>query len=105
MNPLTGTPSTNPKIEIHSKATEVHGISAAKLEKAPTTEFILPIFMKWVGASPLVAHNAKYNHSLFLHNIHICFRFDNRLLLQDLTVLKLEKLVDQKPTYAITPSR
>jgi hypothetical protein len=97
----------------------VHGMSGKKLCRAADVSTVLPRFMRWVGESPLVAHNAKYVFVLsrewlfsFLRLFYICCwftiglelfmlirRFDVRLLSQDLQFLKLENLLKDKVVY------
>jgi len=73
-----------PRTGIHPKALEVHGLTNSLLAKAHPVEFVLPSFMQWVGRSPLVSHNAK---------------FDVRFLEQDLKFIGLLSLLEKKQVF------
>jgi len=73
-----------PRKQIHPKATEVHGISNSKLIDAPPIQLVMASFMDWIGKSPLVAHNA---------------RFDMRMLQQELVQLELLNLIEGKKVF------
>jgi len=74
----------NPRHEIHPKALEVHGMNGKRLAKALDVSVVIPSFMSWVGSSPLIAHNSK---------------FDLRLLFQDLKHLGHEHLLSNKIVF------
>src|SRR5688572_21394627 len=50
-----------PKVEVNHFASSVHGLTNVALETAPPVELILPSFLNWVGSSPLIAHNARFD--------------------------------------------
>uniref|UniRef100_A0A6B2LLR3 Exonuclease domain-containing protein n=1 Tax=Arcella intermedia TaxID=1963864 RepID=A0A6B2LLR3_9EUKA len=55
-----------------------------KLSKAPPIQLIISSFMDWVGKSPLIAHNARY---------------DMRMLQQELERLELSHLLEGKKVF------
>jgi len=63
------------RVPIHPMAQAAHQISAEMLHSAPPIDLCIASFLEWVGASPLVSHNAL---------------FDMRLLAQELKRLNLD---------------
>ena len=53
----------DPGCKLEERTTELTGISDDMLRGAPKIETVLPEFLKFVGDSPLVAHNADFDTS------------------------------------------
>jgi len=62
-----------PDCRVHPMAYNAHRLSNKALEDAPPAKYVLASFMNWIGGSPLVGHN---------------IRFDARMLAQELERLK-----------------
>ena len=58
----------NPEIPIPEKITELTGIDDSMVINAPRIQEVLPQFLKFVGKSPLVAHNAKFDVGFIREN-------------------------------------
>lgn len=56
-----------PKASIPYKITEITGITNDMVYDAPEVEEVMPELVKFIGESPIVAHNAKFDYS-FLQN-------------------------------------
>jgi len=52
----------NPGVRLNPFISELTGISEAMLAKAPAAGGIMAEFRKFIGSSPLVAHNASFDH-------------------------------------------
>lgn len=52
-------------------AWRVHGISQQMLAGKPTPDEVWPWFVRFVGASPLVAHNAAFDKSFVQHELSL----------------------------------
>lgn len=55
-----------PSVPINSHAAEVHGITNMMLASAPPAHVVIPSFLSWVGSSPLVAHNARFDMRMYV---------------------------------------
>jgi DNA polymerase-3 subunit epsilon len=64
--------------------TEIHGLTNEKLSQAPPIQFVISSFLSWIGDSPLVAHNARY---------------DMRMLLLELQRLELEEKLNNRKVF------
>jgi len=52
----------NPQMKVMpAGALKVHGLTIEFLKKKPTMQRVMPGFLKFIGDSPLVAHNAKFD--------------------------------------------
>lgn len=54
-----------PTIQINPFAFKVNQITNESLQTAPTIDFVLQNFLSWVGSSPLVAHNARFDMRMY----------------------------------------
>lgn len=71
----------NPGRPIPKRSTEVHGISDAMVERAPSASDIVPRFRDYAGDSVLIAHNAAFDlRFLELKEAETGVRFDNPVL-------------------------
>ena len=59
----------NPQDSIPYKITELTGITDEMVENEPTIDKILPEFIKFIGESVIVAHNANFDMSFINKNI------------------------------------
>jgi hypothetical protein len=59
-----------PSVPINQHAAEVHGLTNVMLANAPPAHIVIPSFLSWVGNSPLVAHNARFDMRMFVHDCH-----------------------------------
>jgi DNA polymerase-3 subunit epsilon len=73
-----------PTVPVNHHAAEVHGLTNMMLASAPPAKLVIPSFLSWVGSSPLVAHNA---------------RFDMRMLQQEANRLGLGDTLKEKPVF------
>lgn len=77
---------------IHPMAQAAHQISTEMLQSAPPIDFCISSFLEWVGTSPLVSHNTSY---VVITRVSRCindlFRFDMRMLSQELQRLELDQ--------------
>lgn len=62
----------NPGTPILAAAIRVHGITPATLRGAPHPDQVWPHFRRFIGDSPLVAHNAPFDRSFILHELTLC---------------------------------
>lgn len=58
----------DPGMPIPSYATAVHGIRDADVADAPTIREIMPYFCKFIGDSPIVGHNVRFDLDFLLRN-------------------------------------
>ncbi len=54
---------------IHPMARQCHGLSDAFLALQPSAEFVVSNFLRFIGGSPLVAHNADFDMRLFCQEL------------------------------------
>eukprot|EP01119_Soliformovum_irregulare_P000458 TRINITY_DN10317_c0_g1_i1.p1 TRINITY_DN10317_c0_g1~~TRINITY_DN10317_c0_g1_i1.p1 ORF type:complete len:486 (-),score=161.21 TRINITY_DN10317_c0_g1_i1:127-1563(-) len=66
----------NSEFKIHPLAFEAHGISEKFLEDKPPVSFILENFLKFVGNSPMVAHNMPFDLRMLNQE---CSRFNLKM--------------------------
>ena len=59
----------NPKKPIPSEASAVNGITDKMVENKPTIDEVIPIFSKFCGSLPLVAHNASFDYKFLLSDV------------------------------------
>tara|TARA_A100001388_G_scaffold260526_1_gene228615 strand:+ start:82 stop:690 length:609 start_codon:yes stop_codon:yes gene_type:complete len=59
----------NPKKPIPSEASAVNGITDKMVENKPTIDEVIPIFSKFCGNLPLVAHNASFDYKFLLSDV------------------------------------
>ena len=64
----------NTDCEIHWAARQVHGISRTMLSGQPTPEEVWPAFIDFIGAAPLVAHNAAFDRRFLHHELGLLQR-------------------------------
>lgn len=55
-----------PLTPINPHAAEVHGLTNVMLASAPSAQIVIPSFLSWVGSSPLVAHNARFDMRMYV---------------------------------------
>ncbi len=54
-----------PPVEIEPECVALHGIRDVDVRQAETAEHVVARFFEWIGAAPLVAHNARFDaHAL-----------------------------------------
>jgi DNA polymerase-3 subunit epsilon len=53
--------------KVNPEATAIHGITDEDLADKPTMDKVMPLFLDFVGDSPLIAHNARFDTG-FLNN-------------------------------------
>jgi DNA polymerase-3 subunit epsilon len=56
---------------IHYGAYRVHGISEQMLYGKPSPEEVWPVFLDFVAAHPLVAHNSPFDSSFVRHELNL----------------------------------
>ena len=61
----------NTNTPISHGAWRVHGISQSMLTGKPTPQEVWPWFLEFVGASPLVAHNAPFDRAFISHELNL----------------------------------
>ncbi|MGE4345019.1 MAG: PolC-type DNA polymerase III [Geoalkalibacter sp.] len=59
----------NAPCRIHPSAKKVHGISRRMLADYPTPAEVWPKFLQFIEASPLVAHNARFDIGFLRHEL------------------------------------
>jgi len=59
----------NPEISIPENIAKLTGIDDNLVANAPRIEEVLPEFLKFVGDSPLVAHNATFDYGFIMQNL------------------------------------
>ena len=59
-----------PGIPISPENTLIHGITDATVAGAPELDEVLPRFMNFVGETPLMAHNAKFDTGFVVFSLH-----------------------------------
>jgi len=65
-----------PSVPVNQHAAEVHGITNMMLASAPPANVIIPSFLSWVGSSPLVAHNARFDMRMCVsYTSMTCYRY------------------------------
>ena len=52
-----------------SEASAVNGITDKMVENKPTIDEVIPIFSKFCGNLPLVAHNASFDYKFLLSDV------------------------------------
>lgn len=55
-----------PSVPINQHAAEVHGLTNVMLSSAPSASVVISSFLSWVGSSPLVAHNARFDMRMYV---------------------------------------
>ncbi len=60
-----------PKRGIPEKTIEIHGITPDMVADSPSIEEVLPKAIKFIGESPLVAHNAKFDLGFIIFAAHL----------------------------------
>lgn len=61
----------NTNTPINYGAFRVHGISEQMLVGKPAPHEVWPWFLEFVGACPLVAHNAPFDRAMINHELHL----------------------------------
>lgn len=75
------TAMVNPEMKIPLKIIELTGINNDMVKNAETIEDVLPIFMRFIGKSMVVAHNAPFDTSFIRKNCNrLGLEFDNPIL-------------------------
>ncbi|MBN2427140.1 MAG: 3'-5' exonuclease [Deltaproteobacteria bacterium] len=92
----------NPGVPVPWAAQRIHGISTQMLDREPGPEEVFPQFIRYIGDSILVAHNAPFdlrffhselqNLGLKLNNNHLCTLKMSRKLFPGLRNYKLGTL-------------
>ena len=62
----------NPGIPMKAAAFAIHGISDAMLANAPSAAVVMPLVRQFVGACPLVAHNAAFDSKCWFSELAHC---------------------------------
>lgn len=62
-----------PSVPINQHAAEVHGLTNLMLASAPSASIVISSFLSWVGSSPLVAHNARFDMRMYVFNTNSLF--------------------------------
>lgn len=57
---------------VHPMAQEAHGLSDSFLQSQPSLRTILTSFLRWIGTSPLVAHNASFDIRMLFQSLALC---------------------------------
>lgn len=73
----------NPERAMDPAAQEVHGLSDAFLSNKPLFEDRVEELLDFLGDSPLVAHNARFDFSFMNHELGVCGRLnipDSRMI-------------------------
>lgn len=60
-----------PSVPINQHAAEVHGLTNLMLASAPSASIVISSFLSWVGSSPLVAHNARFDMRMYVSNLRL----------------------------------
>ncbi len=59
----------HPGMKIPPDVIRIHGITDAMVRNAPRADAVLPAFMQFVGALPLVAHNAGFDRGILSNEL------------------------------------
>lgn len=71
----------NPKKDISNEITKLTGITNEMVKDKPFIETALPDFLKFIGSSPVVAHNAKFDTGFIKNNAKkLGLNFDNAII-------------------------
>nr|WP_278299006.1 exonuclease domain-containing protein [Caloramator proteoclasticus] len=66
----------NPKIKIPKEITKINGITNDMVKNKPTIEEILPKLLDFIGALPIVAHNASFDAKFLKYAVLYCYGND-----------------------------
>jgi DNA polymerase III subunit epsilon len=83
----------NPGIPIPEEARRVHNISNQMVAVAPLASEVIPSFLKWVGDTPLCAHNASFDAGFIGGEIYNIYSDNYKFHLPDNTTLDTLALV------------
>jgi len=83
----------NPGLPMNPEASAVNGITDEQLADKPPVERVLPDFLRFVGSSILVAHNANFDCSFINATLKTCYS-DGGLLWQAPFPALPNKIVD-----------
>ena len=53
----------NPGVSMPAEASRINGITDAMLEGKPSLDLVLPDFLRFIGDTPIIAHNAPFDCS------------------------------------------
>ncbi|SKA87005.1 DNA polymerase III catalytic subunit, PolC type [Caloramator quimbayensis] len=71
----------NPKKDISDEITKLTGITNEMVKDKPFIETALLDFLKFIGSSPVVAHNAKFDTGFIKNNVkRLGLNFDNAII-------------------------
>ncbi len=60
----------NPHVEMDPQIVAIHGITNEMVSDAPEASEVVPKFIEFIGALPLIAHNARFDVGFLLFNAH-----------------------------------
>lgn len=69
----TFTTLIKPKVKIPYYITNITGITNEMVEDSPYVEEIMPDLVKFIGSSPIVAHNANFDYKFIQNYSHNAF--------------------------------
>ncbi|HEV7334660.1 MAG TPA: 3'-5' exonuclease [Bosea sp. (in: a-proteobacteria)] len=89
----------NPGVRVPAEVTQITGIRTAMLSGAPRSSTVMHALADFIGASPVVAHNAGFDRKFLEHEAQAFL--DGRQILTLCTLLLARRVFPGRPSYRL----